>query len=104
MGDPLGSPRVAPLFAFFYLYFIVFLRGIRLDNGNRKAAWDDTCRKGIFVNIKGVGRSRVRIGSVEYYEGRNKRIGCANTNGCDHTSTNAPDSIRTPKLSVLGRE
>ncbi|KAH0729759.1 hypothetical protein KY289_000947 [Solanum tuberosum] len=24
--------------------------------------------------------------------------------GCDHTSTNAPDSIRTPKLSVLGRE
>ena len=24
--------------------------------------------------------------------------------GCDHTSTNAPDSIRTPQLSVLGRE
>ncbi|KAH0725106.1 hypothetical protein KY284_000971 [Solanum tuberosum] len=24
--------------------------------------------------------------------------------GCDHTSTNAPDPIRTPKLSVLGRE
>ncbi|KAH0727816.1 hypothetical protein KY289_000984 [Solanum tuberosum] len=22
--------------------------------------------------------------------------------GCDHTSTNAPDPIRTPKLSVLG--
>ena len=27
-----------------------------------------------------------------------------NPNGCDHTSTNAPDPIRTPKLSVLGRE
>ncbi|KAF8060274.1 hypothetical protein N665_1221s0004, partial [Sinapis alba] len=26
------------------------------------------------------------------------------TNGCDHTSTNAPDPIRTPQLSVLGRE
>lgn len=23
---------------------------------------------------------------------------------CDHTSTNAPDPIRTPQLSVLGRE
>ena len=24
--------------------------------------------------------------------------------GCDHTSTNAPDPIKTPQLSVLGRE
>ena len=24
--------------------------------------------------------------------------------GCDHTSTNAPDPIRTPQLSLLGRE
>ena len=24
--------------------------------------------------------------------------------GCDHTSSNAPDPIRTPQLSVLGRE
>ena len=23
---------------------------------------------------------------------------------CDHTSTNAPDPIRTPQVSVLGRE
>ena len=23
---------------------------------------------------------------------------------CDHTSTNAPDPIRTPQLSVIGRE
>ena len=23
---------------------------------------------------------------------------------CDHTSTNAPDPIRTPQISVLGRE
>ena len=24
--------------------------------------------------------------------------------GCDHTSTNAPDPFRSPRLSVLGRE
>ena len=24
--------------------------------------------------------------------------------GCDYTNTNAPDPIRTPQLSVLGRE
>ena len=24
--------------------------------------------------------------------------------GCDHTSTNTPHTIRTPQLSVLGRE
>ena len=24
--------------------------------------------------------------------------------GCDHTSTKVPDTIRTPQLSVLGRE
>ena len=24
--------------------------------------------------------------------------------GCDHTSTNASDPIRTPQLTVLGRE
>ncbi|KAF8060273.1 hypothetical protein N665_1221s0003, partial [Sinapis alba] len=33
---------------------------------------------------------------------RTNRESC--TNGCDHTSTNAPDPIRTPQLSVLGRE
>ena len=29
-------------------------------------------------------------------------IACSNR--CDHTSTNAPDPIRTSQLSVLGRE
>ncbi|KAF8060272.1 hypothetical protein N665_1221s0002 [Sinapis alba] len=36
------------------------------------------------------------------HQGRRNRESC--TNGCDHTSTNAPDPIRTPQLSVLGRE
>ena len=32
-----------------------------------------------------------------------KRITREEDNGCDHTSTNAPDPIRTPQSSVLGR-
>ena len=31
-------------------------------------------------------------------------VDCASHVRCDHTSTNAPDPIRTPQLSVLGRE
>ncbi|MED6154730.1 hypothetical protein PIB30_115534, partial [Stylosanthes scabra] len=31
-------------------------------------------------------------------------IVCAYIGRCDHTSNNAPDPIRTPQLSVLGRE
>ena len=33
-----------------------------------------------------------------------KRTATQELEGCDHTSTNAPDPIRTPQLSVLGRE
>ena len=36
--------------------------------------------------------------------GEDKRVAGALHVGCDHTSTKAPDPIRTPKLSVLGRE
>ena len=36
---------------------------------------------------------------------KKNRYDCiAYTKGCDHTSTNAPDPIRTPQLSVLGQE
>ena len=35
---------------------------------------------------------------------RHIRFEHANHDRCDHTSTNAPDPIRIPKLSVLGRE
>ena len=34
------------------------------------------------------------------FKGNSKR----RVDGCDHTSTKAPDPIRTPQLSVLGRE
>ena len=33
-----------------------------------------------------------------------KGIATQEHDGCDHTSTNAPDPIRTPQVSVLGRE
>ena len=33
-----------------------------------------------------------------------KRTATQEQDGCDHTSTNAPDPIRTPQLRVLGRE
>jgi hypothetical protein len=29
---------------------------------------------------------------------------CKHANECNHTSTNAPDPIRTPQLSMLGQE
>ncbi len=35
---------------------------------------------------------------------RNKENLAIEMYGCDHTSTKAPDPIRTPQLSVLGRE
>ena len=36
---------------------------------------------------------------------KKNRYNCiACSNGCDHTCTNAKDPIRTPQLSVLGRE
>ena len=33
-----------------------------------------------------------------------KGIATQEQDWCDHTSTNAPDPMRTPQLSVLGRE
>ena len=47
-------------------------------------------------------RSKVKVrGGVE---GGHIGIDRALLDRCDHTSTNAPDPIRTPQLSVLERE
>ncbi|KAF7834398.1 protein NRT1/ PTR FAMILY 6.1 [Senna tora] len=80
MGDLLGSPRVAPLFFF-------------VPNSEVKRAW-----------------ARVVLGWVTSWEVLvlhpffffRTPYGRWHKDGCDHTSTNAPDPIRTPKLSVLG--
>ena len=37
-------------------------------------------------------------------EGENKSKVKSQSDECDHTSTKAPDPIRTPQLNVLGRE
>ena len=48
----------------------------------------------------GTGDNRI----VAIRNGGFKRTATQEHDGCDHTSTNAPDPIRTPQLSVLGRE
>ena len=49
---------------------------------------------------QGTGDNRI----VAIRNGGFKRTATQEHDGCDHTSTNAPDPIRTPQLSVLGRE
>ena len=48
----------------------------------------------------GTGDNRI----VGIRNGGFKRTATQEHDGCDHTSTNAPDPIRTSQLSVLGRE
>ena len=48
----------------------------------------------------GTGDNRI----VGIRNGGFKRTATQEHDGCDRTSTNAPDPIRTPQLSVLGRE
>ena len=47
----------------------------------------------------GTGDNRI----VGIRNGGFKRTATQEHDGCDHTSTNAPDPIRTPQLRVLGR-
>src|SRR5438034_6882567 len=53
------------------------------------------------------GNTRSSSGSVQAWTWCRENVALEENNldyiGCDHTSTKAPDPIRTPKLSVLGR-
>ncbi|MED6166992.1 hypothetical protein PIB30_114762, partial [Stylosanthes scabra] len=51
-----------------------------------------------------MGPARPLGGGAVALGGALMMIVCANIGRCDHTSTNPPDPIRTPQLSVLGRE
>ncbi|WCJ29399.1 hypothetical protein M5689_011038 [Euphorbia peplus] len=74
MGDLLGSPRVAPPKPFCGFC----------------ASYEEIC---------GVcGENRQSFFILEPYGAICIWIYVAKHNGCDHTSTNAPDPIRTPKL------
>ena len=94
MGDLLGSPRVASLFFAvrhvwaLHIYFRVprgrFFAGVK--NGDSQGK-QDHC-----------------VGMRMRWRGKRKYLRRAQNVGCNHTSTKAPDPIRTPKLRVLGRE
>ncbi|MED6154574.1 hypothetical protein PIB30_113865, partial [Stylosanthes scabra] len=49
-----------------------------------------------------MGPARPLGGAAVALGGALMMIVCAYIGRCDHTSTNAPDPIRTPQLSVLG--
>ena len=63
---------------------------------------DDGRKRKAFWNSEGHGTGD--NGIVAIRKGSFKRTVTQEHDGCDHTSTNAPDPIRTPQLSVLGRE
>src|SRR5215216_3022871 len=98
MGDLLGSPRVASLFFLLrhattgygrrHILFLLFLMV-----GGRFMPWYSR-----WVNSEGLNHREWS------WRGRHKEKRGTEHVGCDHTSTKAPDPIRTPKLSVLGRE
>ena len=101
MGDLLGSPRVASLFFFIasrddgvwakaYFIFIVF--------DGRWSFYAVVTVVSRWVNSEGLNHREWS------WRGRHKEKRGTEHVGCDHTSTKAPDPIRTPKLSVLGRE
>ena len=52
-----------------------------------------------FVSIPEIG-----AGGETSEEGENRSRVKSKSDMCDHKSTKAPDPIRTPQLSVLGRE
>ena len=63
---------------------------------------DDGRKRKAFKTAEGHGTGDNRIVAIR--KGSFKRTVTQENDGCDHTSTNAPDPIRTPQLSVLGRE
>ncbi|MED6154588.1 hypothetical protein PIB30_113984, partial [Stylosanthes scabra] len=56
------------------------------------------------LHAEEMGPARPLGGGAVALGGALMMILCAYIGRCDHTSTNAPDPIRSPQLSVLGRE
>ncbi|MED6141801.1 hypothetical protein PIB30_107106 [Stylosanthes scabra] len=99
MGDLLGSPRVAPLFQ--YLFLPVLLAADPRP-GSSAPAGRASGRAGL--HGEEMGPARPLGGGAVSLGGALMMIVCAYIGRCHHTSTNAPDPIRTPQLSVLGRD
>ena len=110
MGDPLGSPRVAP--PFLPADGVIFARVVEAYGFFSMFGVHGGMCEGFDVFGVGFGRSGGAQGGANGTEGgrgdlrlaRHKGNKRGKYFGCDHTSTNAPDPIRTPQLSVLGRE
>ena len=106
MGDLLGSPRVAPPFLFRFqstnrlpVSFVFFVFGYFIQpRALRDKGWRMRTNGGFGWAPRNQG---VDFGGRRMHVKTNERRYAF---GCDHTSTNAPDPIRTPQLSVLGRE
>src|SRR5205809_260283 len=106
MGDLLGSPRVASLFLWYFsivsgnsMFFLLI---------NLLHAMDVSAGTLSSVPKQYYGNTWSASGSVRAWTWCRENVALEENNldhiGCDHTSTKAPDPIRTPKLSVLGRE
>src|SRR5438105_2823292 len=105
MGDLLGSPRVASLFlwyfsivsgnSMFFLLITCYMPWMFRREHCPPCRNNTTGTPGAHLESWGHGGGAVKTlleeNNLDHIE-------------CDHTSTKAPDPIRTPKLSVLGRE
>src|SRR4051812_48175202 len=100
MGDLLGSPRVASL--------SFLLRHATTGYVRRNILIILFWTVGGLYAVVNRGFASGELGGVQslkiYPARHSSDLGSAEHVGCDHTSTKAPDPIRTPKLSVLGRE
>ena len=107
MGDLLGSPRVAFLFVIFLprcteSIIMGHPNGGKFKKGENKKKGvlssfvypREPWRRTSDAGLRGSG------GASRYV---NKSMESARFVGCDHTSTKAPDPIRTTKLSLLRR-
>ncbi|MED6215420.1 hypothetical protein PIB30_113482, partial [Stylosanthes scabra] len=96
------SWEVLVLHFFFSSSFLPVLPAADTRPGSSAPAGRASGRAGLHGEEMGPARSH--CGGAVALGGALMMIVCAYIGRCDHTSNNASDPIRTPQLSVLGRE
>ncbi|MED6190865.1 hypothetical protein PIB30_110186, partial [Stylosanthes scabra] len=96
------SWEVLVLHLFFNTSFLLVLSAADRRPGSAASAGRASGRAGL--HGEEMGPARPLGGGAVALGGPLMMIVCAYIGRCDHTSNNAPDPIRTPQLSVLGRE
>ncbi|MED6200902.1 hypothetical protein PIB30_089868 [Stylosanthes scabra] len=96
------SWEVLMLHLFFSTSFLPVLPDADPRPGSSAPAGRASGRAGL--HREEMGPARPLGGGVVALRGAVMMIVCAYIGRCDHTSTNAPDPVRTPQLSVLGRD